>query len=301
MERSVRKPDFFIVGAPRCGTTAMQDYLSQHPEIFMPEAKELHFFGSDLGFSNKRLGEKEYLSYFKNAKNEKRVGEASVWYLYSKLAACEIREFNPSSKIIIMLRNPADVLYSLHSRFLYNGNEDISDFKEALEAEEDRKRGLRIPKTVMVVDTLYYRDTIRYTEQVRRYFDVFGRENVFIVIFEDFTNKTDEVYKETLSFLGVNQDFQPVFRVVNPNKRIRSRFLSKLLINPPQKLQSFANVLLPSGFRQTVVKTLWTFSTVYEPRTVIDPELRNTLRVEFASDIETLSVLLGRNLTRWTK
>jgi hypothetical protein len=297
----VRKPDFFIVGAPKCGTTAMQDYLSQHPEIFMPREKELHFFGSDLRFSHKRMDEKEYLGYFRNAMSEKRVGEASVWYLYSKLAAGEIKEFNPSSKIIIMLRNPVDVLYSLHSRFLYDGNEDIVDFREALQAEQDRKRGLRIPKTVMVVDTLYYKDTIRYTEQVRRYFDVFGRENVLIIIFEDFKNKTYEVYKETLSFLGVNQHFQPLFRIVNPNKRIRSEFLRNLLINPPQKLQSLAKILLPSGLRQTLVETLWTFSTVYEPRTAIDPKLRNRLREEFASDVKSLSILLGRDLVNWTK
>jgi hypothetical protein len=91
----VRKPDFFIVGAPKCGTTAMQDYLSQHPEIYMSKARELHFFGSDLRFSYERPGEVEYLSYFESATNEKRVGEASVWYLYSKQAAGEIKELNP--------------------------------------------------------------------------------------------------------------------------------------------------------------------------------------------------------------
>jgi hypothetical protein len=297
----MRKPDFFIVGAPKCGTTAIQDYLRLHPEIFMPEAKELHFFGSDLRFSYGRLSEKEYLSYFKHAKDEKRVGEASVWYLYSKKAACEIKEFNSSSKIIIMLRNPVDVLYSLHSRLLYNGSEDIVDFKAALEAEEDRKRGLRIPKTVIVVDALYYRDTIRYTEQVRRYFDVFGRENVFVIIFEDFKDKTAEVYKETLSFLRVNEDFQPAFRIVNPNKRIRSKFLRNLLINPPQMAQSFAKVLLPHKLRRVLVEALWSYSTILEPRPPIDSVLRKSLQAEFASEVESLSDLLGRDLTHWTK
>ena len=115
------KPDFFIVRAPKCGTTAMQDCLSQHPEIFMPEAKppfyrgkELHFLGSELRANRKIFTRDEYFSYFPKAKDEKRVGEATVWYLCSKRAAYEIKEFNPSSKIIIMLRNPVEMVYSCH-------------------------------------------------------------------------------------------------------------------------------------------------------------------------------------------
>lgn len=297
----MRKPDFFIVGAPKCGTTAMQDYLSQHPEIFMPK-KELHFFGSDIRFNYRRHSEKEYLSYFKDAKDEKRVGEASVWYLYSKRAAYEIKEFNPSAQIIIMLRNPVEVLYSLHSQFLYSGNEDIVDFKAALEAEEDRKRGLRIPKTVYWVNGLYYRETVRFSEQVRRYFDVFGRENVHVIIFDDFEADVAKVYKETLCFLGVSEDFQLAFRIINPNKRIRSKFLRDyLLINPPQIAQSFAKVVMPQRLRQGLIKALKWYNTRYEPRPPIDTELRKCLQAEFAPEVERLSELSERDLTHWTK
>ena len=119
----MRKPDFFIVGAPKGGTTAMNAYLGQHPEIFIAERKELHFFGTDLDFSSPRITQEQYLSCFSEVQNEKRVGETSVWYLYSKQAAVEIKKFCPSANIIIMLRNPVDMLYSQHSQFLYNGNE----------------------------------------------------------------------------------------------------------------------------------------------------------------------------------
>src|SRR3990172_12275584 len=196
----MRNPDFFIAGAPKSGTTAMYMYLKQHPEIFMPEKKESHFFSTDLK-SPMFIRDKEiYLSLFSGAKDEKRVGEASVWYLYSKNAASEIKEFSPSASIIIMLRNPVDMLYSQHSQFLYNCNENISSFEEALNAEEDRRRGLRIPPGVHFVESLFYRETVQYTEQVERYFNIFGRENVHIIIYDDFRNNTANVYRESLRF-----------------------------------------------------------------------------------------------------
>src|SRR5882672_1680365 len=114
----MRKPDCFIVGAPRCGTTAMYTYLGQHPEIFMSARKEPHFFGTDLSSPALVRDEQQYLSLFAKAQNEKRAGEASVFYLYSQRAAREIHAFCPSARIIIMLRNPVEMMYSLHSRHL---------------------------------------------------------------------------------------------------------------------------------------------------------------------------------------
>ncbi|HZX13259.1 MAG TPA: sulfotransferase domain-containing protein [Thermodesulfobacteriota bacterium] len=305
----MRIPDFFIVGAPKCGTTAMQDYLSQHPEIFMPEVKpplflgkEFHFFGSDLKFIRPTLTKEKYLSYFQEAKNEKRVGEASTWYLYSKRAAYEIKEFNPSASIIIMLRNPVDMIYSVHSQALYNGDEDIDDFKTALDAEPDRKSGLRLPKRVVVpVERFFYREVGQYTEQVKRYSDVFGSGNVLVIIFDDFKANTAKIYKETLRFLGVNEDFQPVFEIINSNKRARTKFLASLLRNPPQIAQSLAKLVIPQQLRQGLFETLKRYNTIYEPRPPMNPELRKSLQSEFAGEIERLSELLGRDLAHWTK
>ncbi len=304
----MRKPDFFIVGAPKCGTTAMQDYLRQHPEIFMPEAKpplfrgkELHFFGSDLKVNHTGLTEVEYLSYFQEAKNEKRVGETTVWYLYSKRAAYEIKEFNPSASIIIMLRNPVDMLYSFHSQLLYNGDEYIEDFKTALDAEPDRKRGLHLPKHGLVpTERLFYREVGRYPEQVKRYFDVFSREKVHVIIFDDFKTDIAKVYKETLLFLGVNEDFQPAFRIINPNKGVRNKFLRSLLRNPPQIAISFAKVVMPQPLRQGLIEALTRYNIRYEPRPPIDRELRKRLQAEFASEVERLGELLGRDLSHWS-
>jgi len=133
-----RKPDFFIVGAPKCGTTSMYHYLRQHDQIFMPDEKEPHYFGEDLKKRPDKFidNEDEYLNLFKDAKPDQKLGEASTFYLYSKSASREIKEYNPDAKIIIMLRNPIDFLNSLHSQLLFSGNEDEPDFEIAMELEE---------------------------------------------------------------------------------------------------------------------------------------------------------------------
>ena len=295
----MKRPDFFIVGAPKCGTTAMYKYLKQHPEIFMPERKEIHFFGTDLK-SKYFLREKDiYLSLFSKAKDEKRIGECSVWYLYSKKAAEEIKEFYPSARIIIMLRNPVDMLYSQHSQFIYNGNEDIVDFEDALNAEDDRKRGLRIPKSVHFVESLFYRETAKFSQQVKRYLNIYEKENIHIIIYDDLKRDTEEVYKKTLHFLDVNEGFLPELKIINPNKRARTKILRKLYSDQPLLTKSVGKILIPSAFRTKLLRALKKINTKYLPRPPMDAELRKKLQAEFAPEVENLSKLLGRDLTHW--
>src|SRR5262245_21415535 len=98
----MRTPDFFVVGAPKCGTTALDAYLKQHPDIFIPARKELHYFGSDLAFLKApRISLEEYLTQFGPAQDQRRVGETSVWYLYSQQAAAEISKFCREAQVII--------------------------------------------------------------------------------------------------------------------------------------------------------------------------------------------------------
>ena len=140
----VTKPDFFIVGAPRCGTTAMYEYLRVHPDVYMPLHKEPMYFGQDLTQLHVRLTERDYLALFAEARPGQRIGEATTWYLFSKTAASEIRDFSPDARIIIMLRHPVDVMYSLHRELLFYRGETIDDFAEALAAEADRREGRRL-------------------------------------------------------------------------------------------------------------------------------------------------------------
>src|SRR5687768_15406060 len=142
----MRTPNFFIVGAPRCGTTSMYAYLRQHPEIYVSPHKEPHFFGSDLSPLPGAIREEElYRALFAGAGDRPRAGEASVWYLSSRKAASEIRAFAPEARILILLRAPHQMLESLHSLFLRTGNEDLPTLEEALAAEPERRRGQRIP------------------------------------------------------------------------------------------------------------------------------------------------------------
>src|SRR6476620_1237476 len=123
---NLKKPNLFILGAPKCGTTSMAYYLSQHPEIFVSPYKEPHYFNLDSEYRF-TFSEKQYLENFKNATSfHKYLVDASVWYLYSKVAVDEILKYNPESKFIVMLRNPVDMFYSLHQQLLFSGIENIN-------------------------------------------------------------------------------------------------------------------------------------------------------------------------------
>ena len=293
----MKKPNFFIVGAPRCGTTAMQSYLGQHPDIFMAERKECHFFGRDLTALFGPVTEEEYLSYFTNVRQEKRVGEASVLYLVSKHAAEEIKAFSPDARIIIMLRNPTDILYSLHTQLMYSGIEDIKDFGVALAAEEERKQGLRIAKSVRTPQTLFYREIAKLAQQTERYLRVFGPENVHVVIFDDFKADTAGAYRRTLQFLGVDADIAPDFAVVNANQTVRSKLLQRLISNRRWGRSYSFKRRIPSIFR----KALRRLNTVRVPRPAMPRELRAQLQAEFAPEVQRLGELLGHDLTHWSR
>jgi len=294
----MRKPDFFIVGAPKCGTTAMYYYLKQHPEIFMPERKELHFFGTDFYSPHFVRDLQEYLKIFEGADNKKRIGEASVWYLYSKKAALEIKEFNPDADIIIMLRNPVDMMYSLHSHQVFNGSEKITNFEEALSYEEDLKK-----KTSGsgFIERFFYREVAKYYNQVKRYLDVFGKEKVHIIIYDDFKAHIDVVYKETLKFLKVDETFRPDFRVINPNKVVRSRLLRDFLNEPPLIIGKLTRLIFPKSIRTAIRENLKRLNIKYVPREPMRPELRKALLKEFKEEIDRLSELIRRDLSFWYK
>ena len=296
----IKKPNFFIVGAPKCGTSAMYDYLREHPDVFMPTYKEPHFFARD--FEGQRLNrfrdEKKYLALFKSAQNETRIGEASVWYLYSRVAAAELRAYDPDARIIVMLRSPVEMLYSLYHQLVYTRNEDLTTFREALAAEPDRKMGKRIPRRLhTMVETLYYRDIVKFTEQIQRYFDAFGHEQVHIIIYDDFKANTPQVYQHTLEFLEVDPDFVADFRVVNPNKFYRNSAFQEFLLMPPDWIMRTGHTILPVARR--VYWMLRKLNARQIPRSSLNPELERELKKEFLPDIERLSELLGRDLTHW--
>jgi len=294
----VTKPNFFIVGAPKCGTTAMNDYLDQHPDIFMAK-KEMHYFGKDLK-TKQKLSEPEYLKHFNSANNKKIVGEASVWYLFSERAAVEIREFAPNAKILIMLRNPVDVIHSLHSQHLYDGNEDVPDFQTALSLDEERKKGVNLPDSVDYFALPPYKDSVLFSNQVKRYLDVFKKENVHIILYEDFIGNTKKIVSETLEFLGINNKFQIDYKVVNPHKRIKWFYLHRLIKKPPVKLKRIIRIILPvRKIRHAIMFWLFTWNVQEQGREKMSKDLNSKLKDFFKDDIHSLGKIIDRDLSAW--
>lgn len=294
----MRTPDFFIVGAPKCGTTALNDYLAAHPEIFICPRKEAHHFCAD--WSPSYLADRTaYLELFASAQSEKRIGEASVWYLYAPHAPHAIHTFNPQAQIIIMLRQPIDMIYSLHGHRLYIGSEDCQDFATALALEPARRNAARLPRWPYPTEGLFYRDVMRYTHRVERYFATFGPDRVRVILYDDFRADPARVYRETCAWLGVAADWQPSLEIVNAAKRVRSYRLRNLLDTPPDWLRRIGGPLSPRVWRHALLRQIRRWNTEHIPRPPLDATLRRTLQAEIKPEIERLSRLLRRDLSHW--
>ena len=314
-ELGVRKPNFFIVGAPKCGTTSLWSYLKGHPEIYMSPLKEIYFFDTDLWDKRRerpwaRLNEgrqpslEQYLGCFAAAGEQKRIGEATPSYLRSLRAPSGIKAFSPTAQIIIMLRNPVDMIYSLHSQalrhsFAWNraaasARESvellpIDDFEAAMEA--DARRADR--------EVRGYRNYANFPEQVQRYFDLFGRENVHTIIYDDLKQSSAAVGRETLRFLGVRPDLAGAFPTANPNQHVRNAHLQTILLRQPHALREISRALIPGWLRSRIQRSLLSSNLVVRPRPPMKAELRRRLQREFEPKVEQLGRLLGRDLSGW--
>jgi hypothetical protein len=297
----VKKPDTFIVGAFKAGTTALYEYLRAHPQIFMSVPKEPMYFGQDLTPRYRRMTESEYLDLFRGAAESQRAGEASPWYLYSTSAPREIRDFQPDAQIIVMLRNPVDVMYSQHSQLVFNQREDLTDFATALAAEDDRLAGRRIPADAIRPEALYYRRSVRFPEQVRRYLDAFDRGRVQFIVFDDLVAEPRAVYRTTLEFLGVDPTVEVDLSVYNPNRRARSGRLQRAIFAPPPALRGLFGRLRRLPIAHRVRDALVSANSGRATRAPMDPGLRAQLTAEFAPQVAELGQLIGRDLSNWSR
>jgi hypothetical protein len=268
----------------------------------------MHFFGSDLYFGRQfyRRDLRAYLAEFEAWEGQCWGGEASVWYLFSTQAAAELRAFNPNARIIIMLREPAAMLYSLYGQFYFDGNEPLGTFAEALAAEPERREGRRLGRRTYFAQGLVYHAVARYAEQVERYFRAFGRERVHVIIYDDFAADPSAVYRETLRFLDLDPNrFAPDFKVINAAQQVRSSSIQNLLSDPWLRSAAIAcRRWLPRGIFTTVQKVegkLLQANARLAPRPPLDPALRAELQREFAPEVERLSQLLGWDLTHWSR
>ena len=209
-----RLPNLFVVGAPKCGTTAWVEYLRTHPEIFIPKAKERCYFALDLpNFRLTRTAE-DYAELFAGAGEAKVVGEASAMYLFSEAAAAAIHEHDPGSKILIFLREQEDYLPSLHNQFLWEFAEEIEDFETAWRRSGQRPVGT-VPAGCLEPRTLDYKAMGRFGEQVARYLAVFPVEQVRVIWFRDWVADPRSTYLDILGFLGLEDDGRSDFPPIN--------------------------------------------------------------------------------------
>ncbi len=294
-----RLPDLFIVGAPKCGTTALTRYLEGHPQVFMAGRKDLHHFGSDLQMRHRPCADRAaYLQHFAGAgPAHLRLGDSSVWYLYSQRAAAEIAAFNPQARPIILLREPVSMMYALWGQLRYNSvhDEDIDDFALAMAAEADRAVGRRLPPRTPLPEGLLYRRVASFAEQVDRYFRAFGRERVLVLLQDDLKTDAEGTWGRVLDFLGLDRGFTPSLDAVNTAKEVRSPALRQLLAAIPDPLKA----LLPEGLRASTRRLLRKANSRHAERQPLDPALAARLRAEMAGEVDRLEALLGRDLSRW--
>ncbi len=302
-------PTIFIVGAPRCGTTSLAAYLGSHPRVFLTHLKEPHHFGADLDIRLRPYADRRrYLELFDGAGRDQQAGEASVFYLYSKTAPHEIQELNPSARIIILLRDPVEMVCSLHAHNYLLGYEDLADLEEALAAEADRRRGRRISSTCFVPVALQYSALGKYADHVRRYQEVFGPDRVRTIVFDDFKSEPERIYRETLDFLGLEPAGLPDFKTHNPRQRWRSHRVGRSMVTAYLLGHSLCAGLPTRVLRKSALATLGILflasvkvNLMETPPQPIAPGLRDALRAMFREDVGRLAGLLDRDLSSWLR
>ena len=306
---SARVPDFFLAGHPKCGTTALYEMLRAHPQIFMPEVKEPRYFASDMRqrFQPSRSGAlpvtlDEYLALFEDARPDQRMGEASPSYLASHTAAGLIAEVQPAARIVAILREPASFLYSLHQQLLRSHVESEKDLRTAMALEQARSEGRHIPRRSHRPGALQYSDHVRYVEQLRRYEAVFPREQMLVLIYDDFRAENEDTVRTVMRFLGVDDTVEVDVHDANPAVRVRSQRLDELVHlvsvgrGPVAKAAKTAiNAAIPARARRRALQATRRHLVYGRPQQP-DPRFVAELRHRFKGEVVALSEHLNRDL-----
>jgi Sulfotransferase family len=304
-------PDFYIVGQPKSGTTALYEMLRSHPQVFMPDYKEPRYFATDLpsNYQEPRKSGKpaetyeDYLSLFAPAMPGQRVGDASTAYIWSKTAAAEIAKARPDARIIVFFREPASFLRSMHLQLLQIRVEHKTTLREALAIEDDRRAGRELPEAIAPwPQVLLYRERIRYVEQLRRFHAAFPREQVLTLIYDDFRGDNEGTVNCVLRFLEVDESIAVQASEANPTVRMRSPRLDRAVRsvtvsrNPVSRnARRVAKALLPPAQRERLRRAIWgklVFGRPHAP----EEDLMLDLRRQFKPEVQALGDYLDRDL-----
>jgi hypothetical protein len=288
----MRKPNLFVLGAPKCGTTTLAAWLALHPDVFMSPRKEPHFFNSDHGYRGVS-SEREYLSLFAGAHDETRVGEASVWYLASHAAVPAIEQCYSGAQYIVCLRNPVEMAFSLFRQQRFNGIEYETEFDRAWQLAEIRASGK--PARCWKTEPRYtdYYSACLLGEQFSRLLQTVPEHRVFPVLLEDMATKPDAVLRQVVHFLGIRDDIRPLARE-NAAKTRRTQTLNRCV-------RLLGRLRRHCGIRHGFGMLSWIdrVNTGPAPADRPTPEMRDCLTDAFRADIQILASRLGRSLDHW--
>ena len=294
-------PDCFVVGAQKSGTTFLYGLLKKHSSVFVPEQKETHFFitnGKPLSYSDtaaERLNktsvylEEEYLKLFLNAKDKLKC-EVCPTYLYDNGAASKIFDANPNAKIVVILRDPIERAFSAYKHMKSRGAEKSTCFKLALENEK-----YYIENNWQTMS--YYLSGSRYFEQVKRYFDIFPRENILILNFEELKSRPIDKVNSLLIWLGIPK-FSDNVKTAQTNKTylVENKIVSNLLIKQPKYIRALKKLLPKTKRALLKERVLDFFKSKEESLTPNDIEY---LKLELKEDVQKLRDLTGMKFDNW--
>lgn len=288
-------PSFFLVGAAKSGTTTLYHAMRHHSDIYLPEVKEPHVYAyladpKAVGplYADEAAARKDYRELYSDVGDQRAVGDASTSNLVVPGAAAAIAEDVPEAKIVVVLRHPVDRAFSHFRHFAVAGGEDLTNFADAVRAEASRQEeGFPF--------TYRYLGWSRYVEQLRPFFDLFGRERVLVHLYDDLSSDAEAVVRSTFRFLAVEAD-GPLAPVGRSNEVIAS---TPVPVRP-------SSTGRPRGVLRHLVKRLpkgrWEQAmdaTPVKPAPELDPAFRAELTEGFADEISQLEDLIGRDLSSW--
>lgn len=305
-----RRPDFFVVGHAKCGTTALYEMLKTHPQIYLPVFKETQFLSR--GPRRPRVRQKlapqrprtldAYLSLFEAAGAAQRAGDGSTEYLRTPTTARRIAELCPDARIIAAFREPVSFLRSLHLQLLEVNIESERDFKRALQLEQARRAGRQIPRNCPWPPALQYSQHVRYADQLREYHECFGAERVHVIVYDDFRAENERVVRDVLRFLEVEDSLAIEPSKANPTVRVRSRRAGALVGSLSAGQSPLARVtgsvlkaVTSERLRRQALGAVKRAALDRNPRPP-DEELVSELRCRFKREVVAISEYLERDL-----
>lgn len=288
------EPNFFIIGAAKCGTTSLARWLGDHQRVFVSDPKEPHYFSTDINATSELSQTwSDYMRLFDKAgQSHMAIGEASVRYIYSQVAVQNILKRIPSARFIVCLRNPIEMAYSLFCQRLVEGIENEACFARAWTQQSDRAAGVGVPALCSDPKLLLYGEQCALGSQLKRLYATVSRDAVHIIFLKDMARDPRRVYQGVLDFLGVPDDGRASFPAYNPGSERRSMWLQRMLKRSIAIRREIGLPPLRLGLGE------WLNRINRKPRNkpAMSDEMRSRLEVHFQGEVSLLESLTGRVL-----